>query len=575
MNKLLLLLLLFLLQLKGYSKEQPERLFCAELIKKATQFKTDDAFFRMHTFYNEGNWDSVMVYSFKTLNNKQLHEEAANYAHYCRAFCFMKKRLFNESQKEFLQVGSGFDFYYNVQRHLGENALELKRFPEALRYFEHIEKLPDSVAYDFNKSVVLHNMGITYLHLENYVKAEEYLFKCLALQQVQKDTLHLIGTYMDIAGNYYDQYKDAQAIPYYEKAYALSKFVSDLETKQNAARNMAVVEENRHRTAQALSYRKEYETWKDSLNNQNKIWDLAEIEKKFAISQKQKEVNLLEASNRLKATQRNAFILASLLLLLMLGAGIYFYRQKIKTNQIILAQKEELDALNATKDKLFSIVSHDLRASVNALKRSNSKIKDDLTANDLQQVKTHLSENSEIANGTYNLLDNLLNWALLQTKQSYFKQELHPLRTLCDHVLFNYKSFMLEKNLRLENHIDKEHRAFVDQDSFKIMLRNLLDNAIKFSQENGSIHIYSNNDDAKFMRLIVEDNGVGMSESTRQELLKDDLQLKKNKSDAIISSGLGLHLCKSLMAKNGGQLSIESKEGQGTQIILSFLKQFS
>lgn len=77
------------------------------------------------------------------------------------------------------------------------------------------------------------------------------------------------------------------------------------------------------------------------------------------------------------------------------------------------------------------------------------------------------------------------------------------------------------------------------------------------------------------MRLIVEDNGVGMSESTRQELLKDDLQLKKNKSDAIISSGLGLHLCKSLMAKNGGQLSIESKEGQGTQIILSFLKHVS
>ena len=79
--------------------------------------------------------------------------------------------------------------------------------------------------------------------------------------------------------------------------------------------------------------------------------------------------------------------------------------------------------LNATKDRLFSIVSHDLRASVNALRRSNSKMRKDLAANDLQQVDMHLSENSEIAKGTYNLLDNLLNWALLQTQQSYFHKE--------------------------------------------------------------------------------------------------------------------------------------------------------
>ncbi len=261
-------LLLCLVSLIVQGKEQAEKLFGTALIKHATQFSADDNFFQMKTFFIENNLDSVLVYSFKTLTDKHIEQEAANYAHYCRAYCFMKKDLFEESQKEFLLVTSNFDFYYNVQRHLGENALALKRYSEALKFFEPIEKLPDTGDYDFDKSVVLHNIGITYLHMGNYVRAEEYLFQCLALQEMQKDTLHLIGTYMDIAGNYYDQYKDAEAIPFYEKAYALSKFVNDFEIKKNASLNMAVVEENNRRPIQALTYRKEYEKWKDSLNNQ-------------------------------------------------------------------------------------------------------------------------------------------------------------------------------------------------------------------------------------------------------------------------------------------------------------------
>ncbi len=574
MNKLLILLLLFLPPLAGFCKEQPEKMFCSALEKQAQRFNKNDDFVKMHGFFIQENWDSVITYSFKTLNNTK-QPEVLNYAHYCRAFGFMKKALFEESQREFLMVAPDFYFSYNVQNHLGKNALELKRFDEALNYFKKIEKLPASAVFDFNESVVLHNIGITYLHLENYAKAEEYLFKCLALQQVQKDTLRLVGTYMDIACNYYDQYKDALATPYYEKAYELSKHVNDFESKQNAALNMAVVEENRHQPIKALAYRKEFEIWKDSLNNQHRIWDIAESEKKFAISQKQKEVNLLEAENKLKATQRNALFISALLLISMLGAAIYFYFQKIKTNKIILAQKEELDVLNATKDRLFSIVSHDLRASVNALRRSNSKMRKDLAENDLQQVDMHLSENSEIAKGTYNLLDNLLNWALLQTQQSYFHKELLPLHTICEQVIFNYRPFMLDKQLSFESHVSKDHFVFADQDSIKIILRNLLDNAIKFSKEGGSIKVYSEEKIHGYTACIVEDSGMGMNENTRQELMKDSMQLKKNNSEAIVSSGLGLHLCKSLVSKNGGEFNIESKEGQGTKIIILFVNHAS
>ena len=90
------------------------------------------------------------------------------------------------------------------------------------------------------------------------------------------------------------------------------------------------MEENRKNFPSALVYRKEYESWKDSLNDQNKIWAVADIEKKFAVKQKQKEVNVLEAENKLKVAERNGFFISSVLLSNLVWSRIYFYTTKNK-----------------------------------------------------------------------------------------------------------------------------------------------------------------------------------------------------------------------------------------------------
>jgi tetratricopeptide (TPR) repeat protein len=113
------------------------------------------------------------------------------------------------------------------------------------------------------------------LHLKEFKKAEHYLLQSIKLEEKQNDSSILVGSYGDIATLYYDQYKDNLAIPYFEKAYHLSKKVKNYQLKQNAALNMAVVEKNRNHFAKALIYREEYDQWKDSLNNQNKIWEVA------------------------------------------------------------------------------------------------------------------------------------------------------------------------------------------------------------------------------------------------------------------------------------------------------------
>jgi signal transduction histidine kinase len=573
MDKSKLFYIIFLLSFSShlFAKRENIRNVNNELSKSAGEHKNDLNFYKTAHFFIEKNWDSTLIYSAKQSDYNSNDPVIIDYKHYCRGYSFYEKNLLKEAEKEFRCISPKFLFYYRVKLQFGNIALASHNYTQALSYYKEIESL-DPGKHDLKQSAVYHNIGICYLYLRDYQKAENYLFKSAGLQEQQKDSSLFIGTIMDIASLYAEQHKDKLAISYFEKTYRLSLNMKDNELKYFAARNISVIEENRNNFPLALAYRKEMEQWSDSLRDQEKVWAIADMEKKFAIQEKQKEVDLLGAENKTKAAQRNGLLAGAVLLIILLGTGFYFYREKIKTNKIILAQKMALDELNATKDKLFSIVSHDLRSSVNALKTSNGKLMECLQTKKLDELDKLLANNSAIANGAYSLLDNLLSWALLQTKQLYFRQDSLHLHTIVQHVAHNYKPLMLNKNIRFEQELDKSIFVFADQDSSKIILRNLLDNAIKFSGENGTIKIYTRPVATGFCELVVEDSGMGMTETTRQELLKESALLSKKKSDTDIGTGLGLQLCKSMIAKNGGSLAIESKENKGTKIIVSLPK---
>jgi signal transduction histidine kinase len=539
--------------------------------KIAKKYKNDVHFKKAQFHFELNNWDSTIVYSMKHLNSST-NKELDNYCHYFRGFSFSKKKIFQKSKSELKLITNNFLFYPLVNKKLGEISLELKEFKKAILYFKEIEKLPITNKQGYKISTIYQNLGICYLHLNQFSKAEEYLLKSKALQEKEKDTVSLFGLYLDIANLSYVQYKDLQAIPYFEKAYSLSKKIKDFDKKEIASFNMAVVEENRGNFKQALTYRKESEQWKDSLNNQNKVWALADYEKKYAVAQKQKQISVLKVENKLKDTQRNTLFFSALGLLMLLIGGVYLYGQKVKNAKIILTQKEKLDELNATKDQLFSIVSHDLRSSVNALKTSNAKLTNSLETKNYGELDRLLHQNNSIANGAYSLLDNLLHWALLQTKQLYFHKDSVHLYSIVQQIEYNYRSLLLDKAITFENAVSKNSFIWVDLDSLKIILRNLLDNAIKFSHENGKISIHTLETNTNFCQLVIQDTGLGMTQNTIDELLQDSELLANKSNSEIIGTGLGMQLCKQMIQKNSGTLTIESELNQGTKMILSLPK---
>ncbi|GAA3764122.1 tetratricopeptide repeat-containing sensor histidine kinase [Flavobacterium ginsengiterrae] len=538
--------------------------------KQAKIFKNEIFFKNAQYYFEANNWDSTLVHSMKHLTvskNKELND----YCHYFRGFSLSRKKLFKEARAELTLISKNFLFYPLVNKLLGEISLELKEFHKAIEYFNKIENLTDN-KQGIRTSIIYQNIGVSYLHLNQFKKAEDYLFKSKAIEEKEANNSILIKIYMNIANLYYLQYKDDLAIPYFEKSYELSKKVNDYNKKWETSLNMAVVEENRNNYKKALVYRKESEQWQDSLNNQNKIWAVADFEKKFAVAQKQKQIKVLEVENKLKNTQRNALFFSAIGLLLILTGGVYLYAQKVRNSKIILRQKNKLDELNATKDQLFSIVSHDLRSSVNALKTSNSKLSATLETKNYDELNHLIVQNSGIANGAYSLLDNLLHWALLQTKQLYFHKESIHLYSVIQQIEYNYKPLLLDKAITFENQVSKNIFLFVDLDSLKIVFRNLLDNAIKFSKENGEITFSANEIDADFCQVIIQDTGIGMSKNTIDELLHEGELLAKKGNSEIIGTGLGLQLCKQMIKKNSGTFEIESELNKGTKMILSFPK---
>ncbi|SHM66646.1 ATP-binding protein [Flavobacterium chilense] len=565
-----LLLLLFLPLIIFSQQEKSSNYFDIAIQKKGSSLKNGQYFNKAQYFFFKEEWDSTLVYSMKQLNSS-IDLETKDYCHYFRGQAFKKKGLYKQAYIEFNLINKSFQYYYLVDNNIGILFYYEKDFKKAIIHYLKAEKGILKHKDDSEIAYLYANIGICYLHLNQFTKAESYFTKD-ALLNPKQITKGVVRSNINIANFYYAQYKDLQAIYYFQKAYRLSKNIKDFDLKQTTAFNMAVVEENRGNFKKALEYRKESEDWKDSLNNQNKIWAVADFEKKFAVAQKQKQIKVLEVENKLKNTQRNGLFFAAIGLLLILTGAVYLYGQKVRNAKTILLQKNKLDELNATKDQLFSIVSHDLRSSVNALKTSNAKLAATLETKNYDELHQLIIQNSSIANGAYSLLDNLLHWAMLQTKQLYFHKESVHLYSIVQQIEYNYKPLLLDKEIIFENLVSRNTFIFVDLDSLKIVLRNLLDNAIKFSNQNGQIKFYSQDTNESFCQLIIEDTGIGMTENTIKELLTDSELLAKKANSEIIGTGLGLQLCKQMIQKNSGTLAIESEINKGTKMILTFPK---
>jgi PAS domain S-box-containing protein len=240
-----------------------------------------------------------------------------------------------------------------------------------------------------------------------------------------------------------------------------------------------------------------------------------------------------------------------------------------KKAELLLKEREsQLRDLNSTKDKLFSIIAHDLRSPFNAILGFS-----DILINNKKEIKAAESENylkiiNSSAKNTLTLLDNLLTWAKSQTGKIIYKPEKINLTEIVNEILKVSKSIAKIKNISLKYNQTADIEVYADVNMLNTILRNLISNAIKYSHSNGEINISAIQNKNK-IEITVSDNGVGISEEIQNKLFEIDANITSSGTANEKGSGLGLILCKEFVEKHGGEIWLESELGKGSAFTFS------
>jgi len=240
----------------------------------------------------------------------------------------------------------------------------------------------------------------------------------------------------------------------------------------------------------------------------------------------------------------------------------------INSKRKIELQARELSQANALKDKMFSVISHDLRSPVSSIKLALDFISKGLVKPTDELFNVTINDLVKTTDEAYILLENLLGWAKSQSNILNVFPESLDLKPLASNIAGLLKLTSENKKIRIENNIPEGITVFADIQMIQSVLRNLLSNALKFTPENGSVEMSAVEMNTE-VKVSIKDSGVGISESNLKRIFDQDQPLKTTGTNKESGSGLGLILCKDFVENTGGRIWVESEEGKGSTFIFT------
>jgi len=237
-----------------------------------------------------------------------------------------------------------------------------------------------------------------------------------------------------------------------------------------------------------------------------------------------------------------------------------------KMNEAALKKySEELKELNASKDKFFSILAHDLRSPFHGLQGLASILKSEIESLSMEEIKAYINEIDSATSNLFNLIENLLDWSRIQTGKYNFQQKKFSITKLAHEIELVLKYSASLKTIVIKNEFNDENLLVEgDESMIRSLLHNLLSNAIKFTQEKGKIELYYDLADEGYIEIFVHDNGVGISKYNIPKLFRIDESYSTPGTNKEKGTGLGLLICREIAEKHGSELRVESELGQGS-----------
>jgi len=455
-------------------------------------------------------------------------------------------------------------------------------YDTAIEYYERSLSVNEKSGNLGGMAICYNDLGKLYRSMGDYRKSLEYYQKTLDINESKGDLMNVAINRINLGQVYADLGEYKRSMNELNSVLTLALQLGSKRLLMDCYEQMSKTQEMLGQYESSLQSMKKYALYRDSIYNEESSMQIAEFKILYDTEKKEKENILLAVEKNaldVKVKKQRLTVLAvSAFLLLFTALSVYLFviRRKLLSsqekiymqNEQLIENEKKLSEMIATKDKFFKIIAHDLLNHFNGLLGYSDLLA--LTHRELDDDarESMINDISDISKNTYSLLENLLLWARSQTDNLPFAPKLLLLSELVDENISSVQSLVKTKGLKLNSKVGKDLHVYADKEMLNTVLRNLLMNALKFSNIGGEISVDAEAD-KDHIRISVRDQGVGISPEKLNILFDITQKTSTPGTGSEKGSGLGLVLCKEFIDLHGGSIHVESQEGVGS--VFSFI----
>jgi len=426
------------------------------------------------------------------------------------------------------------------------------------------------------------NLATVHLHSDEYESALAYYDTTYRLHERTGNEFGIAEVELGRGLVYIEQGKYDLAMQSIERSLALAKQSNARTLEIKGYYTLSGLFELEKDYKNSLLYFKQFKQLEDSLFSHDMQEKLLRDQIRFETEDKDSEIAALNQERSLKDDTikkqefvRNILVVVMALSAILLATVYRSGQRRRQINTLLLrhqqemeTRSEELERLNQVKDKFFSIISHDLRSPINALAGLLDLL--DKGAVRPEELSKHIHELKSRFNHTRTLLNNLLDWTLLQMDKLNLQPSRMDLHKMVEENIQLLGSIP-NKQIKMHNQVAPNTLAYADSNTVNLVLRNLMTNAIKFTNDGGDVVISAEPRGPEWL-ITVQDNGVGMNDDVLKILFDKTAPYTTRGTANEKGTGLGLILCKEFVEKNGGKIFVESQQGKGSKFSFTLPK---
>lgn len=480
-----------------------------------------------------------------------------------------------------LELSQKIDYLYGMadaNEHLGILELTLKNHAKAGDFFDRVIKFRISTDDLAGVAGNYDNKALIASRNEDYESALKYAFMALDIREFCSPGEGAATSFTIIGSNYTKMGKNEEGLRYLYKALERRIVYNDKRGLISTLRQLSEAYERIGDLKQALNYYRQFKAESDSLQIEKNARAIEEYKHRFNLQQKDIQLKALQAENQFKGYLTLGFgvlVIIAISIIVFVNKNnkkIHSLNKQLEEKNRLVEQNaenlkqsnEQLVKLNKEKDVLFSVVSHDIRNPIMAFLGYSSLIEDDLEVLEKSEIKSLLRKMNNAAVNLNNLVENVLNWSLLNLEKLSIQHDYFDINKEIKKVNYMLAGIAEVKDINIEIPPEEHVQVFADRNVTNLILRNIVTNAIKFSHPGSRISIHTElvNSHAA---VHVDDSGIGIADEILEEIRKGYVKSTSGTGNEK-GTGFGLSLCFDLAKKQGGNIEINSEVNKGTKV---------